>query len=123
MRNLVVVAVTAALLTVVSGCARQVYYYSPYPNDSYYPDNSYSSDPDYSEPDPEPYGGSYRTAIVRATATMVAHTGLATPNIPQGHPAFVGNPAAVGFHATPQGHDQKVTAVGHARCSLFVRTI
>jgi len=59
MRNLVVVAVTAALLTVVSGCARQVYYYSPYPNDSYYPDNSYSSDPDYSEPDPEPYGGSY----------------------------------------------------------------
>ena len=54
---------------------------------------------------------------------MVAHTGLATPNIPQGHPAFVGNPAAVGFHATPQGHDQKVTAVGHARCSLFVRTI
>ena len=64
-----------------------------------------------------------RTAFVRATATMVAHTGLATPNIPQGHPAFVGNPAAVGFHATPQGHDQKVTAVGRARCSLFVRTI
>jgi hypothetical protein len=44
MRILVVVAVAVGIAALVSGCARQAYYYSPYP--------------DYPPPTPELYGGS-----------------------------------------------------------------
>src|SRR5947208_15390860 len=60
MRNLVIVTAAFAIVSLLSGCARQAYYYSPYPEYSYspryaYPEYSYLPGPNY-PPRPELYG-------------------------------------------------------------------
>jgi len=61
MRNLVIVVAASAIVSLLSGCARQAYYYSAYPEYSYspryaYPEYSYPSGPSYPPPRPELYG-------------------------------------------------------------------